>query len=109
MKTPSVLLGTILATSILSSCASNDKVELGGAPAWIAAGAKIDGEPDPVAPDNAVLDFEDEGGPVEFKIFTDKQRYQKSSMSNRHLSPSARHGRELIEPGRDRRINRLFR
>lgn len=109
MKALPLLFSTIFLSLLLSSCASKN-VELGGAPAWIAGGMQIDHEPDPIAPDPAILEFEEEGGPVELKIITDKRKYFQSSQRTRSITPpSDRHTSDLLEPGRDYRIKRLFR
>ncbi|MDF1657195.1 MAG: hypothetical protein P1U58_06255 [Verrucomicrobiales bacterium] len=109
MKTLSLFLAAFLATAFFTSCVSSENIELGGAPGWIAGGAKIEDEPDPIAPDPAILEFEEEGGPVELKIITDKRKYQQTSQRTRSVSSPRNSGGDLIEPGRDYRIKRLFR
>ena len=109
MKTLPLLLCTIFLSLFLTSCLTRENVELGGAPGWIAGGMKIEQEPEPIAPDPAILEFEEEGGPVELKIITDKRKYFQSSQRNRSLTPpSDRPTSDLLEPGRDYRIKRLF-
>lgn len=107
MKSPSLFLFAALCGIFFTSCTSNGKIELGGAPAWIAGGAKLDGEPDPVKPDPALIEYEDEDGPVEFRIITDKRTYREPSPTRR--SSNSKPTRDPIEPGRDYRIKRLFR
>jgi len=106
MKKFLLLAIVCLATLFLTSCVSGDNIELGGAPGWIAGGAKIADEPEPLAPDPAMLEFEEEGGPVELKIVTDKRKYRQPSERTRSVSSRPA---DAIEPGRDNRINRLFR
>lgn len=109
MKKLSVILLALSGTAFLSSCVTSENVELGGAPGWIAGGAKIEDEPDPIAPDPAILEFQEEGGPVELKIITDRFRYTQPTRTSRSISSSARVNTDVLEPGRDYRIKRLFR
>ena len=110
MKTLSSLFCCLSVAILFASCASRENVELGGAAGWIAGGAQINAEPDPMAPDTAIIEFEEEGGPIEMKIITDKRKYEQMKKKGRPLvTPGERHDTELIEPGRDYRIKRLFR
>jgi hypothetical protein len=90
---------------ILSSCGTTDSFRMGGVPAWIADGAKLEDEPDPVKPDPAIMSHDNESGPVVFEWITDKRRYEappvKKTTSTRIADP--------LERGRDSRIKRLFR
>lgn len=105
MKISILTLMALITSLLFTGCVSNEDVELGGAPAWIAGGAKIDDEPEPFKPDPALLDFDEEGGPVELRIITDKRDYKTPSVKKTTSSPSS----DLLERGRDYRIKRLFR
>jgi hypothetical protein len=89
----------------LSSCtSSNANMEVNGIPAFVAGGAEISEEPEPLRPDPAIMHFEEESGPVELKIITDKRRYP---------NPPKKKKKKVEEPieyerGRDYRIRRLF-
>lgn len=109
MKTLSFFFVTCLATALLTSCVPGENIELGGAPGWIVGGAKLEDEPDPVAPDPAIPEFQEEGGPVELKIVTDKKKYGQPSQPSRSSSSGQSRQTDVIEPGRDYRIKRLFR
>ncbi len=89
---------------VLTSCSSQNKVQVGGVPKWMMEGARIGSEPAAMAPDPEMLDYKDESGPVEFFMITDIRNYP--------LSPPKKVSQvEEIEyeRGRDSRIKRLFR
>lgn len=104
MKKLAITILVATSASFFTSCISNEKVALGGAPAWIAGGAKLDDEPEPFKPDPALLEFEEEGGPVELKIITDKRDYKKPPQKVASTKPAS----DPLESGRDYRIKRLF-
>lgn len=85
-------------------CTSNDSLQVGGVPKWIAEGAKLDSEPKPYRPDPAIIIHESESGPVEFGLTTDRRTY-KAPPVKKAEKPAA----DPFERGRDRRIRRLFR
>jgi len=90
----------------LAGCTSNENLEAGGVPAWLANGAKLAAEPEPRQPDAAIMDFEDESGQVQFRYITDKRDYPEPSQKRKR---SSRSERDPIEPGREYRIRRLVR
>lgn len=92
-------------TLLLAGCTQNASVEMDGIPAWIAGGAKLSAEPAPRKPDNAIPTYEDESGPVEFNIITDKRRYP-APPAVKEEKPSLA---DPLERGREYRIRRLFR
>jgi len=81
-------------------------VEMAGVPAWLAGGAKLSDEPPPRKPDNAIPDFEDESGPVEFLIVPEKDEYPKLAAKKEEEKSSLS---DPLERGREYRIRRLFR
>ena len=100
-----LLAGAIgLAIVTFSSC-TNDKMTVGGVPGWIQGGAKIEDEPDPLRPDPRLdLDDDSEGGPVEFKLITDKREYP-AAPARKAEKPEP----DPFERGREYRIKRLVR
>jgi len=100
-----VALPLAIATFALAGC-TNEKVTMGGVPAWIAAGAQIEEEPEPYRPDPAVIHFETETAPLEWKMITDKREYaapKPKPAQKPKLEP------DPLERGREYRIRRLFR
>ena len=86
-----------------TACQSRNPIELGGVPEWMFEGAKLGDEPAPMPPDPAMIDFDDESGPVEFFMVTDIRNYP--------LAPKKRVTKKKeieYERGRDYRIKRLF-
>ncbi len=84
-------------------CTSNTSLDVGGVPKWIAGGATLDHEPKPYRPDPAIIVHENESGPVEFGLITDRRFYPAPPAKVKKPEP------DLLERGRDRRIRRLFR
>lgn len=107
MKNSITLSAFGFAAILLSSCASNEKFEVGGVPAWVAGGAKLDTEPEPYRPDPAIAVHEDESGPVNFTLITDKHKYPDAPSKAKKKSASST--RDPLERGRDYRIRRLVR
>ncbi|MDF1826222.1 MAG: hypothetical protein P1U68_16365 [Verrucomicrobiales bacterium] len=105
MKISSLTIFVIASGLLFTGCVSNESVELGGAPAWIAGGAKLDDEPEPFKPDPALLSFKEESAPVELRIVTDKKKYETPTVKKTTSKPSS----DPLERGRDYRIKRLFR
>ncbi|HQZ27118.1 MAG: hypothetical protein KA250_07955 [Verrucomicrobiales bacterium] len=95
----------LFASLLLSSCGTSDSFRMGGVPAWIADGAKLEDEPAPVKPDPAIQSHENESGPVMFEWITDKRHYKAPPVKK---APSTRIS-DPLERGRDSRIKRLFR
>jgi len=95
----------IVGLALFSSCASNEKVIVGGVPEWIADGAKLSSEPPPRKPDAAVPHYPAESGAVEFTVITDKRQYP--------APPTPRAERQTLsdplERNREARIRRLVR
>ena len=89
-----------------TACTSTSNLSVEGVPGWVNDGAQIEEEPDPIAPDIRVVhqEEEDEGGPVEFQLITDKREYPDPPEKK-----AAKPGPDPLEPGRDRRISRLVR
>jgi len=79
---------------------------MGGVPAWIVGGAKLEGEPDPYRPDPAIANYDDESGPVNFTLTPEKKNYSSSSTTRKKATKSTR---DPLERGRDYRIRRLVR
>ena len=98
---------TSLAAAVFSGCTSNDKLTMGGVPAWLAGGAKIDSEPEPMAPDPAIVPFEEESGPVEWKLITDKHNYPSPPVKK--VTKVDAYSTDPIERGRGYRLRRLVR
>ncbi|MEX2580115.1 MAG: hypothetical protein WD342_13740 [Verrucomicrobiales bacterium] len=94
-----------LVAVLLASCASNEKVSVGGVAGWVADGAKLDKEPPPRKPDAAVAVVEDESDPVSFSVVTDRRPYPNAPVK-RVEAPSTD---DPLERGRDYRIKRLVR
>ncbi len=78
---------------------------MGGVPAWIADGAKLQDEPAPYKPDPAIISHENQSGPVVFELITDKRNYAAPTVKK--TSPVRT--TDPLERGRDSRIKRLFR
>jgi len=98
----SILSAVIAAAAFLTSC--SNKMEMAGVPGWIASGAKIGDEPEPYRPDPAIIEHESEGGPIEFKMITDKRQY-KAPPAKKKTKPEP----DPLERGREWRIKRLVR
>lgn len=96
-----------LAAAAFTGCTSNDKLTMGGVPAWLASGAKIDSEPKPMAPDPAILPLEEESGPVEWKLITDKRRYPAAP--TKKVEKTTAFSTDPLERGRSYRLRRLVR
>ena len=92
---------------LLSSCTTNSNVIVGGVPAWLAAGAKLDSEPPPYKPDAAIINHESESGPLAFQVITDQRDYKSPPVKKKTSSTSK--AQDPIERGSDYRIKRLFR
>jgi hypothetical protein len=86
-------------------CTSGDKFSMGGVPGWIADGARLESEPAPRRPDNALITHEDESGPVHFELITDRRKYKEPTVkkTTKFSTP------DPLERGRDARIRRLVR
>jgi hypothetical protein len=86
-------------------CTSGDKFSMGGVPGWIADGGKLESEPTPRRPDNALMAHDGESGPVHFEWITDRRTYKTPPVktSSRVATP------DPLERGRDARIRRLVR
>ena len=87
----------------LASCSSNANVEVNGVPEFIAGGARISAEPEPLRPDPAIQHFHEESGPVEMRIVTDKRTYPEPRPRKKKAEKEIDY-----ERGRDYRIKRLF-
>lgn len=93
--------------ALVAGCASQQaNVEVVGVPEWIASGAKLSDEPEPLRPDPAIIHHESESGPVELRIFTDRETYPDPPKKRKTRS---RPEPDPIERGREYRIKRLFR
>lgn len=105
MKRLFSLLTLLGLSALVVGCKTNERVELDGIPKFIAGGGQFSEEPKPLRPDPALLFFDDESGPVEMTVHTDRHRYPK---------PAERRQRQSAEPeivyesGQQARINRLF-
>lgn len=88
---------------VLAGCTTHANVELNGIPKFIAGGAKISGEPEPLRPDPAIMHFEQESGPIELQIITDNRTYPKPFQKKKKVEKPIEY-----ERGRDHRIRRLF-
>jgi len=100
-----ILLALVAVPFLLASCASNEKVQLGGVPEWLADGARLSSEPAPRRPDAAVPDYPSETGAVEMTIVTDKRQYPAPPVQRRSSGSVV----DPLERGRDARIRRLVR
>ncbi len=101
-----VILPALVALPFLFvACTSNEKVQVGGVPEWLAGGAKLSAEPAPRKPDAAMPHYPSESGPVEMTIITDKRQYPappaRKKTSGSDVDP--------LERGREARIRRLVR
>lgn len=96
-----------LTVTVFTGCTSNGKLTAGGVPAWLAGGATIDAEPDPVRPDAAIIPYEEESGPVEWKLITDKREYP-AAPEKKMTKPNA-YSSDPLERGRGYRLRRLVR
>lgn len=100
-----LLVGAIGFTAVSFTACTNDKMTVGGVPGWVQGGAKIEDEPEPLAPDPRLdLDDDSEGGPVQFKLTTDKRDYPDPPVEK-----VEKPGPDPLERGRDYRIKRLVR
>ncbi len=87
-----------------TSC-TNEKMTVGGVPGWIEGGARIEDEPDPLAPDARLdLDHGGESGPLQFTLNTDNRNYPEPPAEK-----AEKPGPDPLERGRDYRIKRLVR
>jgi hypothetical protein len=94
------------ALSFTACTTTSNKLVVDGVPGWVRDGAQLEYEPAPVAPDIRVVhqEEEDESGPLEFNMITDKREYPDPP-EKKAVKP----GPDPLEPGRDRRIDRLVR
>jgi len=93
--------------ALFSACQTqNANVEVVGVPQWIANGAKLSGEPEPVRPDPAIMHHDSESGPIELRIITDRRNYPDPPKKRRTKKTSS--GSDPLERGREYRIRRLF-
>lgn len=100
-----LLIGALGSALITFTSCTNDKMQVGGVPGWIEGGARIEDEPDPLAPDPRLdLDDDSEGGPVQFTLITDKRDYPDPPAKK-----AEKPGPDPLERGRDYRIKRLVR
>lgn len=86
-------------------CTTGDKFSMGGVPGWVADGAKLESEPEPLRPDPALIAHEDESGPVQFELITDRRTYKSPPVKKTKTVSTA----DPLERGRDARIRRLVR
>ncbi|MEC5126704.1 hypothetical protein VSU19_08090 [Verrucomicrobiales bacterium BCK34] len=91
---------------LLTGCTKDDEFRVGGVPAWLATGAKIDDEPEPYRPDPAIAAYDDESGPVSFTLTPEKRNYAGAPVKKKKTTTSTR---DPLERGRDYRIKRLVR
>ena len=96
-----------IAAAMFTGCTTNDKLTMGGVPAWLSSGAKLESEPEPMAPDNALIPFEEESGPVEWKLITDKWDYPTAP--TKKVEKTTAFSTDPIERGRGYRLRRLVR
>jgi len=96
----------ITAISFTACTTTNNKIAVDGVPGWVRDGAELEYEPEPVAPDIRVVhqEEEDESGPVEFSMITDKRQYPDPPEKK-----AAKPGPDPLERGRENRIARLVR
>ncbi len=85
------------------SCNTNSNVEINGIPEFIAGGAQLSAEPEPMVPDPAIQHYDEESGPVELRIITDQRRYPEPPEKKKKVEKEIEY-----ERGRDSRIRRLF-
>ena len=90
---------------LVTSCTTNANVEVGGVPKFFADGAKLSSEPEPLRPDPVIQHHDEESGPVELKIITDKKKYPNSPAPKKKKKVEKEWD---YERGRDSRIRRLF-
>ncbi|MDF1810941.1 MAG: hypothetical protein P1V20_01965 [Verrucomicrobiales bacterium] len=91
-------------------------IVMGGVPGWIAAGARIESEPEPVKPDPTHLPFKKKGGPVSFEMSLEKN-FEPSPEPKRRTflkkkddhDPVPEAIEEAMDPGRNDRLKRLIR
>lgn len=107
MKSILLLSGFGLLALTQISCTPGDRFTVGGVPGWVADGAKIDSEPAPLRPDPAIIVHDDESGPLNFELITDRRAYPEKAAPKKRTT--AKPAADPIERGRDRRIKRLFR
>lgn len=88
---------------LIVGCTTHSSVEVNGVPEWIAGGAKLSDEPEPLRPDPAIIHHEEESGPVELRIVKDKHKYPDPPKKEKKVEKEIEY-----EPGRDSRIRRLF-
>ncbi|MBL9157661.1 MAG: hypothetical protein JNJ70_09325 [Verrucomicrobiales bacterium] len=86
-------------------CTTGDKFSMGGVPGWVADGAKLESEPEPLRPDPALIAHEDESGPVQFQWITDRRSYDSPPVKKTKKVSTT----DPLERGRDARIRRLVR
>jgi len=89
----------------MPGCTSGDKFSMGGVPGWIADGARLESEPAPRRPDNALIVHDDESGPVHFELITDRRSYKAPPVKKSTKVTTS----DPLERGRDARIRRLVR
>jgi len=92
----------------LTSCTKDDEFRVGGVPAWLATGAKIDDEPEPYRPDPAIAAYDRESGPVKFTLTPEKHTYA-SAPSKKKKKTATTSTSDPLERGRYYRIKRLVR
>lgn len=90
---------------LLAACTPADRFSVGGVPGWIADGAKLESEPAPLRPDPAIIAHEDESGPVNFELITDRRVYPSPPVKKTKKVSTT----DPLERGRDARIRRLVR
>lgn len=101
-----LLLSSLAVLSLsMSGCTSGDKFSVGGVPGWIAEGARLESEPAPRRPDNALIAHDDESGPVHFEWITDRRSYKTPPVKKTAKVATS----DPLERGRDARIRRLVR
>lgn len=108
MKSVLILTASGLLALTQISCTPTERFTVGGVPGWLASGAIIEDEPEPYRPDNAIIVHEDESGPVNFELITDRKLHRTSAAKKKAAKPTAKPAADPIERGRDRRIRRLF-
>jgi hypothetical protein len=89
----------------MPGCTSGDRFSMGGVPGWIADGARLESEPAPRRPDNALIVHEDESSPVHFEWITDRRSYKTPPLKKTTKVTTS----DPLERGRDARIRRLVR
>lgn len=100
---PALLLAVL--SFSMTGCTTSEKFSMGGVPRWIADGAKLESEPAPLRPDPAIIEHEDESGPVHFEWITDRRSYKTPPVKKSTKVATS----DPLERGRDARIRRLVR